>query len=494
MVSKQTVETSLGYAEALKQAWTAKNANDPRIREVQDSIDFLQSILNKDPQAMAQEGVSTIEEYLDDAVKPDVASRIKEEVDQIAEWRHGSTNPSGAANMNNPVKTNPAAKTNPAVFSPRPAATPAFASAQKKDSTPKKANGAAFVSDRDEKGEAKAPEKLEVPRLAAKDKKAAPGAGVAPAKSPTPIAAPAAPAAATTANPTPIPPKGSFDIQSLSTEALAKTVKALVSIKEFEEDKSAQALIEALTAELKTRPIENEEEPAAAKPAAAPAAPAKAAPLPMAASKKKAFDEPSQAAINLGGLNVAQEEEPQGDKGGVGDSGTGNGFTASDDKIASSGNSGSFVNDGETGDIVEDGGRTPEIGKAHSEKDEAPAKLDRPATTAPIKLAAEITTSKALKESERFGKELKRLYLDAKALTNVNETRPVREAVEAIFRAADLFNEATKTLSRQNQQEVTEAEAIAKNDAEVEHKNKGKKSSLLGGLDVASEELAEAAA
>jgi len=44
----------------------------------------------------------------------------------------------------------------------------------------------------------------------------------------------------------------------------------------------------------------------------------------------------------------------------------------------------------EKGKVVEDGGRTPEVGEAHSMLDEAPAKLERPATTAPIKLAADI--------------------------------------------------------------------------------------------------------
>lgn len=137
-------------------------------------------------------------------------------------------------------------------------------------------------------------------------------------------------------------------------------------------------------------------------------------------------------------------------------------------------------------EVDEDGGRTPEIGEAHSKLEDNTG-IKHPETTEPIKLneqqglktgaktAADLTTGKAVKESEQIGNDLKKMYLDAKSLTNVNDTRPVREAVEAIFRAADLFDEATKTLNKQHQQEESEAEA-----AKIKTENKGKKSSFLG--------------
>ena len=115
-------------------------------------------------------------------------------------------------------------------------------------------------------------------------------------------------------------------------------------------------------------------------------------------------------------------------------------------------------------EVDEDGGRTPEIGEAHSMLEDHTG-IVQPETTEPIKLneqqglktgaktAADMTSGKAVKESEQIGNDLKKMYLDAKSLTNVNDTRPVREAVEAIFRAADLFDEATKTLNKQHQQE-----------------------------------------
>lgn len=155
-------------------------------------------------------------------------------------------------------------------------------------------------------------------------------------------------------------------------------------------------------------------------------------------------------------------------------------------KVAAGSSGGWFVDGGEPMEVDEDGGRTPEIGEAHGMLEDNTS-IDRPATVPPIKLkdqakktAAEMTTSKAVKEAERLGNDLKKMYLDAKGLTGVNDTRAVREAVEGIFHAADRFDEAAKVLNKQQQQEESEAEA-------QEMKAKNKKSSL-GGLAVAAGE------
>jgi hypothetical protein len=92
-----------------------------------------------------------------------------------------------------------------------------------------------------------------------------------------------------------------------------------------------------------------------------------------------------------------------------------------------------------------------------------------------------------VKEAEKLGEELKKMYLDAKELTDVNDQRAVREAVEAIFRAGDMFDEAIKTLNKQVAQEESDAEA-----AKV--KEKGKKEASLYGLSLAAEEEEAAAA
>lgn len=468
VVSKQTVEQALNEGAVLAEEMFASNQNDPRIDELQNIMDHLSSVLNRDPQEMRADGASKIEDYFDDAVLPEQAQMIKREVDMIAKWRR-TAKPAPAKNVMPGQK--PAQQV------------PAMASADKKANA-----GAAFVTDRDEKGEPKAPEKLEVPRLAAKKKEAVPEPAA-------PVPPPAAPIAdATPQSPAPIPAGGTFDIKTLTTEALAKTVKALAGIKGFDVDKSAQALIEQLTAELKTRPIEQKEQKAPAAPAAvaplapAPVAPAPVAPAPIAASVKEAGlgDSPEQAQVELGGLTVA----------GLDDEGDGPVF-ASDEKVAALITSaqkfveevgklangaagGGWVWNSEKGDVVEDGGRTPEVSEAHGLIDEAPAKLDRPSTELPDKFATE--TSKAVKEAEGLGNDLKKMYLDAKSITTVNDSRPVREAVESIFRAAKQLEEATKVLNKQHMQEEAEEKA-----AQIKSEQK-KKSSEYGGLSFAAAE------
>jgi hypothetical protein len=183
----------------------------------------------------------------------------------------------------------------------------------------------------------------------------------------------------------------------------------------------------------------------------------------------------------------------------------------------------------QTGDIEESGGRTPEVEEAHGKVDERPAKLDRPETTLPEKLGANESTciardcgkqfdkskpesrdtktlrsfwqkycptcrtkgnaggspveekkaasdpmkaSTALKKVEALADRLKEMYLDAKEICDANDSRPVREAVEAIYRAYGLLGNAAKVLGKQDMQEKAEADA-------VEAKGKAKKK---GGL------------
>lgn len=509
LVSKQTAEDALQVGNSLAQAWFAGDQNDPRLVKLQNAMDLVSSVLKKTPEEMKQDGVSTVEEYFDDTKQPDMARVVKKEIDMIAKLRR---------------EQRPAPP-------PQNQAAPAMAMASKN------ANGAAFTTDRDEKGEPKVPEKIEVPRLAAKrEKEAAPAPAAAPVVPPAPVAPPSAPVAPPAESKTLSPnqePGMKGDILLLPSDILTKVVKALTSIDDLVNDKNGAALLSDIAAELNTRPLEPEEkqEPKAA-PAAAPV------PVPVAAS--------------LGGLAVAGFEE---------------------DKVANAATGGGWVANSEKGDVVEDGGRTPEVSEAHSKIDESPAKLDRPATELPgkfaalkpefeqrvksiaggaqeafwanvvdgfpqadggdidplevgrfnqvcesivrqwvelnvpgatvgdmrsplhggeedgghtssLKTAADMTTSKALKEAERLGDELKRMYLSAKPITEANDTRPVREAVEAIFRAADMFGEATKVLNKQDMQEKSEEEAAK---IKTETKGRGKNSSL-GGLVFAAAE------
>jgi hypothetical protein len=90
-----------------------------------------------------------------------------------------------------------------------------------------------------------------------------------------------------------------------------------------------------------------------------------------------------------------------------------------------------------------------------------------------------MSAAKAVKEAEKLGNELKKTYLDAKAICTVNDSRPVREFVEAIFRAGDMADEAIKTLNKQVMQEESEEEAA---------KIKTKKSSSFRGLSLIASE------
>ena len=393
LVSKQTLEQAIQEAQVLVEQFMNANVHDARVDQLQEAISFLTSIIKKTPVDMQQEGAATLDDYLDDAVMPDTAEKIKQDVDMIAKMKNAGTGQQGAAQV--------------------------------------VAAGSDFISDRDEKGEPKAPELAEVPRVAnfknadlfyGSPKKAAP------------VPAPTKPKAPTS-NP-------DADIQQLSSDVLAKLVKALSTAEDLMNDKAANRFIGAIAEELASRPVEVEQEEAPKAPVqrATPAAAPAPAPLPMAAS--------------FGGLNLASAQ------------------------------GGSwFVTDKDSFSIKEDGGRTPEIGQAHSKLEDHTG-ITRPATELPSKFAAgDMTTTKALKIVEKLGDNLKSLYFEAKPVTEVLDSRPVREAVEAIYRAYDMMGEAGKVLNKQRMQEDAEEKAF-----EVKEKNKGKKSSILAGLNLAAEE------
>lgn len=94
--------------------------------------------------------------------------------------------------------------------------------------------------------------------------------------------------------------------------------------------------------------------------------------------------------------------------------------------------------------------------------------------------AAEISTASALKKSEDLGDKLKALYLEAKIISTVNDTRPVRDAIEAIYVAARKFEDASKVLNKLNQQEEQEEEAAK---AALKDKKSSKKA-FFGGLNL----------
>ena len=504
LVSKQTLEQAVQEAQALVEQLINSNAQDNRLDQLQEVISFLESVLKKSSMEMQQEGASTLDDYLDDAVMPEMAQKIKQDVDMIAKMKNAGNE--------------------------APVQEPVMASGSDN-----------WVNDRDENGEPKAPELAEVPRLAAKGKKAAPAAAV-----PPPPIAPKAPAK---------PAEPSADITQLSSDTLAKMQKALAGSEDLMNDKAAQAFIAAIAEELMNRPVE-QEAPEPAAPAAAPAMPVTAAfrGLVLAAEDEEhdvdlgshgdfkvhegdlheALGIPkdqkipmeklhavmngdypehvknmARSAIGLKSMHHGSEKvavtppgvseelmhklkkEYPGDE----EAAYATAWKIHNDKSAAlqvlnaaakaaSGQGGSwFVSQKSEGlQIDENGGRTPEIEEAHSKQDDKTG-ISRPATTDISKFAAgDMTTGKALKTVEKLGNELKSLYFEAKPVTEVLDSRPVREAVEAIYRAYDLMGEAAKVLNKQHMQEQAEEQA-------TEIKNKGKKSSsMLFGLALAADE------
>ena len=97
-----------------------------------------------------------------------------------------------------------------------------------------------------------------------------------------------------------------------------------------------------------------------------------------------------------------------------------------------------------------------------------------------------MSASKALKQVEKLSEKLKEMYLDAKEITIANDSRQVREAVEAIYRAYDQLGAAAKVLGKQQMQEEAEEEAL-----KVKDKGGKKKGSLLDGLVLASDDEEE---
>jgi hypothetical protein len=479
LLSVETAQDAVNIGKSVINALQAEGKNDPQLEQ---AVEHLDTLLHSQPDQMQSEGAMSVEDYFDDAVLPEVARQAKNEVDMIAQKRR---------------------EQRPAQVTKQPAAVPAAQPAMASDEKTSAAGNDAYTTDRDESGNPKAPEKAEVPRLAAKKKEAQPEPPVAA----PPAAAPAAPAAG----------GGSLDalFAKLPSDFVADLVKKLTSLEGFEQDKDVQAAVENLAGILQTRPVEAAPAPGA--PAAAPTASAKkggdfggkqAPPFGKKDNKEKKDDKKKAF---FGGLRIAAAEKvavaPPGREDQVkalkkedvdnpyavawdsynkshGASATVKeafeaGAKALAAHIAKTAAAGFFSWDQSTGDVTESGGRTPEVAEAHSKIDEAPAHLERPDTTLPIKLAGEMTAQKAVKEAERLGRELKETYLAAKDICTANDSRPVREFVESIFRAGAMADEAVKTLNKQVMQEESE-EAAAK------VREKSNKKSSLGGLVLAA--------
>src|SRR5271168_1269343 len=258
LVSVRTLQDAISRANQIVDGLMDSNPNDPSINKIEGAVQHMSRILNANPQQMKQDGVSSIADYMDSAKMPAEATKLKQEVDMISKMQSTQRGPAPAPQPENQVGQGIGYVPDSAVY----------AAAKSAD------GGAAFSTDRDEKGEAKAPDKLEVPRLAKKKKEAVPEPAAA---APIPEAAPA-PAAG-----------GVNPIEYIPTETLIKVIEDLPKEEDFAQNKGKQDALIELTNILKTRPVLAPEVPEGAAPAA-PAAAAPAIPGPVAASAKKRAD------------------------------------------------------------------------------------------------------------------------------------------------------------------------------------------------------------
>src|SRR5271157_3528290 len=275
LASMQTVKDAIRRAQLLGETWFAANQSDPRVDELERIVSHLSSILKKTPQQMRADGVTSVEDYFDDAKSQQVAQTIKREVNMIAKMHDEQRGQSAQPAQQTPQERGVGYVPNRAVAE------------QGIHASVKEANGGGFTTDRDEQGEAKAPEVVGVPRLAKKKKKEAEEpAPVAPVAPPTdqvpeaPLPAPAAPAPV--AAPAPAAGNGKVNpIEYIPTETLVKVIGDLPKEDDFAQNKNKQDALVSLTEILKARPVLPPEPVEGAAPAPAPA-------MPMAASKKKA--------------------------------------------------------------------------------------------------------------------------------------------------------------------------------------------------------------
>lgn len=473
LVSRPTLERAIQEGQALAEKLLQTNPNDPSLDQVEQAVARLQSVSQMEP----------LEDYLDDAKQRGTAESIKRDVDMIAEKRQAARGGVGAQAEVLPVQGG-AGSSDPA-----------------------------WTTDRDENGKPKTPQQVEVPRLAAKKKEAEP---VAPA---------------------PVPATGNV-IDYIPTEDLLKVIANLPKDEDFAQNTGKQDALKQLIDVLKARPIVPAEPAEGAAPVAAPAPAAPVVASKNAKSepfggkqappfgkkdeaktddKEKDDKKESSAKKADGQIYEAHPAAPASKEEFVSDIPQSQGTAvlagwegtlklmakvinnpenlARNMKAAGyTAHKASFIlrkrgakylvekfggtsptqwtDDGKKGDVLE--GNIKEVTEARGMKDEAPAKLDRPATTDMAKLAS------AVKDAESYGEKLKALYLDAKPILTENSTAPVRNFVESIYKAYSLCDDAVKTLNKQEMQEKAEAEA-----AEIKKQNK--KSSLLG-LSVADAE------
>lgn len=316
--------------------------------------------------------------------------------------------------------------------------------------------------------------------------------------------------------PPPTPSTGGNPYQDWKTENLIETIESLTDSDSFAQDKPEQKAVEQMAEVLSARPVEAEPVELGKKAALRKAAALRRVLGSTVSDLRRSFnkfmdeegkeDEHKKAAVTPGGAFSAVDKDNavilEGDK----SIPQGRAFEEDNTGIhppeGESARKFAGINDpaenADTSSVLEGDHTIPE-GK--DEEDDNTG-VDVPSTDLPEKFAsgyeelgvktaaAPITAPKALSLIADLTEELKALYMDAKPITTVNESRGVREAVEAIYHAMKALGNAQKIIAKQQKQEEDEAEAVKVNEA------KGKKSSFfsIANLKIAAVEVEAAPA
>jgi hypothetical protein len=298
-----------------------------------------------------------------------------------------------------------------------------------------------------------------------------------------------------------------LDPASLGTKALGAAIKALAGVPEFMDDKSAVLWIEQLSSILKDRPVEQK----AAKSNKAPhkcecgAKCMNDSDMCGACEKEYAMENEKAASVNKTAVappgwedTVKKMKKEKGidnpyalawhmkDEGYTPHRASyliGKNAKYFVDKFAAGNANGGFTSDQDTMEVEkgesEGSDRVKEIAQAHKLRDDNTG-IDRPATVLPSKLAAEMTPAKCLKACEDAKEDLKKLYLDLKHVCKVNDVAAVRNAIESVWSAATLFDDAAKAFNKMIMAEEAEEEATKAS------KKESSKEASFGGLVLAA--------
>lgn len=273
-------------------------------------------------------------------------------------------------------------------------------------------------------------------------------------------------------SPSPAPSASGNPYSEWKSENLIETIESLTDSDTFAQDKPEQKAVEQMAEVLSARPVEPEPAAEQAKKSAL-----KMARIWLRKSAATGITSFPPSDENTGKVLEGDHSLPEGREFQEDNTGVTHPHTDTPQKFASIHDP---AENAETSSVLEGDKSIPE-GKDEEEDNTG---VTHPPTELPKAAAAAITLDKALRLIETITEELQGIYLDAKAITTVNETRPVRDAVESIFHSVKALGNAQKVLAKQKKQDEEEAAAAEANAAKAK-----KSSSLLANLKLASVEV-----